>query len=51
MTSNEGRCRFCTYRSLCDRGVLPGHLSEFDADQALDLSLGFEFEEIEEIAY
>jgi CRISPR/Cas system-associated exonuclease Cas4 (RecB family) len=51
LTPDEGRCRYCTYRSLCDRGVLPGPLSEFDADQALDLSLDFEFEEIEEIAY
>jgi len=51
LTPNERLCRFCTYRSLCDRGVLPGPLSEFDADQALDLSLDFEFEEIEEIEY
>lgn len=51
LTPDERRCRFCTYRSLCDRGVLPGSLSEFDADQALDLSLDFEFEEIEEIEY
>jgi CRISPR/Cas system-associated exonuclease Cas4 (RecB family) len=51
LTPNERLCRFCTYRSLCDRGVLPGPLSEFDTDQALDLSLDFEFEEIEEIEY
>jgi hypothetical protein len=51
LTSNDRHCRFCTYRSLCDRGVLPGPLTEFDADQALDLSLDFEFEEVEEIEY
>ncbi len=51
LTPDERHCRFCTYRSLCDRGVLPGPLAEFDSDQALDLSLDFEFEEIEEIEY
>lgn len=51
LTPDESHCRFCTYRSLCDRGVLPGPLAEFDADQALDLSLDFEFEEVEEIEY
>jgi CRISPR/Cas system-associated exonuclease Cas4 (RecB family) len=51
LTPDERHCRFCTYRSLCDRGVLAGRIAEFDADQALDLSLDFEFEEIEEIEY
>jgi hypothetical protein len=51
LTPDEPRCRFCTYRSLCDRAVLPGPVSEFDADQALDLSLDLEFDEIEEIEY
>jgi CRISPR/Cas system-associated exonuclease Cas4 (RecB family) len=51
LTADEGHCRFCTYRSLCDRDVLPGSLAEFDTDQALDLSLDFEFEEVEEIEY
>jgi CRISPR/Cas system-associated exonuclease Cas4 (RecB family) len=51
LTPNEQHCRFCTYRSLCDRGILPGPLSDFDADQALDLGLEFEFEEVEEIEY
>jgi hypothetical protein len=51
LTTDERLCRFCTYRSLCDRGVLPGPLSEFDTDEVLDLGLEFEFEEIEEIEY
>jgi CRISPR/Cas system-associated exonuclease Cas4 (RecB family) len=51
LTPDERHCRFCVYRSLCDRGVFPGPLSEFDSDQALDLSLDFEFEEVEEIEY
>jgi CRISPR/Cas system-associated exonuclease Cas4 (RecB family) len=51
LTPNERHCRFCTYRSLCDRSVLPGPMVEFDTDQALDVSLDFEFEEVEEIEY
>jgi hypothetical protein len=51
LTPDERHCRFCVYRSLCDRGVPPGPLSEFDSDQALDLSLDLEFEEVEEIEY
>lgn len=51
LTTDERHCRFCTYRSLCDRGVLPGPVSEFDADGAFEISLDFEFEEIEEIEY
>jgi CRISPR/Cas system-associated exonuclease Cas4 (RecB family) len=51
LTPEEAHCRFCTYRSLCDRGVQPGPLAEFDADQALELDLAFDFDEIDEIAY
>jgi CRISPR/Cas system-associated exonuclease Cas4 (RecB family) len=51
LTPDERLCRFCNFRSLCERGVLPGPLAEFDADQALDISLEFDFEEIEEIEY
>jgi hypothetical protein len=29
LTSDESRCRFCEYRSLCDRGVVAGSLEEF----------------------
>jgi CRISPR/Cas system-associated exonuclease Cas4 (RecB family) len=51
LTPDERHCRFCTYRSLCDRGDQPGSIAGFDADQALDISLDFEFEEVEEIEY
>jgi CRISPR/Cas system-associated exonuclease Cas4 (RecB family) len=51
LTPDERLCRFCNYRSLCERGVVPGPVSEFDADAALEISLELEFEEIEEIAY
>lgn len=51
LTPDNRHCRFCNYRSLCDRGVLPGPLAEFDADQALEISLAYDFEETEEIEY
>jgi hypothetical protein len=51
LTPDQRHCRFCTYRSLCDRGVQPGPFTEFDADHALDVRLDFEFEEVEEIEY
>ncbi len=51
LTPDERHCRFCTYRSLCERGATAGPLAEFDADQVFDVSLGLEFEEIEEITY
>jgi hypothetical protein len=28
LTSDESRCRFCEYRSLCDRGVVAGSVEE-----------------------
>jgi len=49
LTPDERHCRFCIYRSLCERGVSAGRLEDFDADQALDFS--FSFQEVEEIAY
>ena len=51
LTLDERHCRFCTYRSLCGRGVAAGPLAEFDADQAMEIDLEFDFEEIEEIGY
>jgi hypothetical protein len=51
LTTEKARCRFCNYRSLCDRGVVPGPLDDFDADQALEISLELDFDDIEEIEY
>ena len=53
LTPDIKRCLFCTYRSLCNRGVTPGDLQhlerEPDADQDLELSL--DFDQIGEIEY
>ena len=50
------RCRFCSYRSLCNRGVEAGRLDEAGADDAaaepdFDWNAGFDFEQIAEIAF
>jgi hypothetical protein len=51
-TSDHHRCKFCIYRSLCDRGDSAGLLSEFDDDQdsqGLD-DFHIDLDSIEEIA-
>ena len=47
LTPDERKCRFCTYRSLCERGVAAGvaELDEVDFDLEIDLA------NIDEIAY
>jgi hypothetical protein len=32
LTGDDGRCRFCNYRSLCERNVEPGFPEELDFD-------------------
>lgn len=32
LTPDETRCRFCIYRSLCNRGELPGSIDSWDED-------------------
>ncbi|MFQ3648261.1 MAG: PD-(D/E)XK nuclease family protein [Anaerolineae bacterium] len=34
LTEERARCKFCVYRSLCDRGRAAGALSEYDPDEA-----------------
>jgi CRISPR/Cas system-associated exonuclease Cas4 (RecB family) len=46
LTPNERHCRFCNYRSLCERGVKPGFLDDLDDDVEL---AGFEID-LEQIA-
>ena len=49
LTSDEARCRFCTYRSLCDRGVEAGDWAAFDDEREPDLAFGLE--DVAEIAF
>ena len=44
LTSNEKKCKFCNYRSLCGRGTKPGDISELD-----NIDLAFLHEELDEI--
>ena len=55
-TEDIRRCRFCSYRSLCARGVEAGSLDEEEAEDAdmepdFDWNAGFDFEQIAEIAF
>lgn len=49
LTSNTQHCRFCTYRSLCDRGVEAGDWATFDEDREPDLDFGLA--DVAEIAF
>ncbi|MBN1877572.1 MAG: PD-(D/E)XK nuclease family protein [Anaerolineae bacterium] len=53
MTEDEAMCKYCPYRSYCDRGVEAGILdTSEDAFEVEDLSLpDFDFEQIAEIAF
>lgn len=53
LTLDTNKCRFCTYRSLCERGVEAGHLSEYDLlDYELDdISFEIDIDQIAEIEF
>jgi hypothetical protein len=56
-TEDARRCRFCSYRSLCNRGIEAGLLTEEGADDEdepepeFDWNRGIDFEQIAEIAF
>lgn len=49
LTPNAQHCRFCTYRSLCDRGVEAGDWAAFDEDREPDLD--FSLADVPEVAF
>lgn len=54
LTQEEQRCRFCIYRSLCDRGIQAGSLEESGTEDLLsegDLVVDLDFEQIAEIEF
>lgn len=52
MTRNEERCKFCVYRSLCDRGISAGHLTDLDQSTPdVDESIDIDFNSIDDIVY
>jgi CRISPR/Cas system-associated exonuclease Cas4 (RecB family) len=52
MTDNINRCKFCTYRSFCNRGTKAGSFEEIDDfdNQKLD-DFSLDFEQIAEIEF
>lgn len=53
LTPDVTRCRFCPYRSLCDRGVQAGRLEEWDdGEDEIDLTtFTLDIDQIAEIEY
>ena len=54
MTRDESRCRFCVYRSYCDRGSAAGRLDDLTAAWDLGVApedIELDFEQIGEIAF
>jgi len=51
MTEDENTCRFCSYRSYCERGSQPGSLKEAEAELESDTSFDVNFEQIGEIEF
>jgi CRISPR/Cas system-associated exonuclease Cas4 (RecB family) len=54
LTPDESRCRFCVYRSLCNRGVTAGPLAAWEAEayEAVDLSdFQIDLDQIAEIVF
>ena len=50
LTSDVDQCRFCKYRSLCERGVRPGFFEDLDVDVE-PAPLEIDLEQIAEIEY
>jgi len=54
LTSEKRKCRFCVYRSLCDRGQLAGRFDEKEGEDLVDdspLELEIDFDQIAEIEF
>jgi CRISPR/Cas system-associated exonuclease Cas4 (RecB family) len=53
LTPDENRCKFCTYRSLCDRGIAAGSIDRAESDQEDEPEGEFDldFDQIAEIEF
>ena len=52
LTTQEKRCRYCLYRSLCQRGVQAGALDEIEDETEVDAwDVALDFEQVAEIEY
>ena len=52
-TSDEKRCKYCIYRSLCDRGVFAGKLSDFINSYLIDPeeTVEIDFNQVDEVSF
>lgn len=51
LTDEEGKCRYCSYRSYCNRGVHAGDWREAEVETEADEHFDLNFEQIAEIAF
>jgi len=51
MAEDEHACRFCTFRSYCDRGKEAGNWDEFEGEAEAEENFSIDFEQIGEIAF
>jgi len=52
-TEDTRRCKYCVYRSHCDRGIEAGDLDSFEGfdEEAVESAFDIDFDEIEEIEF
>jgi hypothetical protein len=51
LTNDEGKCRFCPYRSYCKRGTAAGDWHDAEAEAEAHETFDINFEQIAEIAF
>ena len=52
MTDDERHCNYCVYRSLCNRGITAGQLTDYQQISINDdVGFGFDFSQIDEIVF
>ena len=51
LTEDEKMCRFCIYRSYCNRGAQAGQLDEAEAEMESETAFDINFEQIGEIEF
>lgn len=51
LTDDQGKCRFCAYRSYCNRGATAGDWREAEEEAEAHESFDINFEQIAEIAF
>jgi hypothetical protein len=53
LTADDKQCRFCNYRSLCDRGIKPGKNIDWEDEPwpGSERPFGLDFEQIAEIEF